>query len=395
MELRSLDRHRSFRREVREWLDANLPPALREKFDRYEPLGREELQAWHRVLAAKCWAAPHWRVPWGAPGGAPTRRFLFEQECGRAGAPPLSAFGLVMCASVLLRFGTEAQKARFLPPMYRGDEFWCQGYSEPGAGSDLASLSTRAERVGDHYVVNGQKTWTSFAHIADWMFALVRTDPDAPRRQEGISFLLIDMKSPGLVVRPLVLMDGSHEVNEVFFDNVKVPVGNRVGDEHKGWTLAKMLLGFERANAGRVGYSRRELDKLKRLCRAHRGDDGRPLIENSRFRDRLTRLEAQLMALEVTSLRFLDEMQRTGKPPGPDVGMVKIVGTRISQDLTELMMEAGGDAAHAVRDLANRRTLEDWHSRLAPRYANFRKTTIFGGSTEVQYNIFAQTTLGL
>src|SRR5207302_1479099 len=244
------------------------------------------------------------------------QRYIFEEECGYVGTPPLIPFGLTMCAAVLLRFGTEAQKKRFLPRIYKGDDFWCQGYSEPGSGSDLASLKTKAARHEDHYVVNGQKTWTTLAHYADWIFCLVRTDPNAEKRQEGISFLLIDMKTPGISVRPLILMDGEHEVNEVFFDDVKVPVENRVHEEGKGWTVAKYLLGHERLTTGRIGASKRELAKLKEIA-SKQMKDGRPLMRDARFRDKVSRLEVELTALEITNLRFLDQL-RGGRVPGPE-----------------------------------------------------------------------------
>jgi alkylation response protein AidB-like acyl-CoA dehydrogenase len=281
-----------------------------------------------------------------------------------------------MCAPVLLRFGTEAQKQRFLPRIYHGEDFWCQGYSEPGSGSDLASLKTRAVRDGDFYVVNGQKIWTTLAHYADWIFCLVRTDPQAERRQEGISFLLVDMKTPGITVRPLILMDGGHEVNEVFFDDVRVPAENRVHDEGKGWTVAKYLLGYERMNTGRIGESKRQLAALKKIAG--------PLKDDVRFQDRMTRLEVELMALEITNLRFLDRMRRTGQPPGADVSMLKIKGTEIQQGLTELMMQAADPAVH-----------DDFSVALRKRYLSMRKTTIYAGSNEIQRNIIAKMTLGL
>jgi len=296
---------------------------------------------------------------------------------------------------VLLRFGTEAQKKKFLPRMYNGEDFWCQGYSEPGSGSDLASLKTKAERQGDHYIVNGQKIWTTLGHYADWIFCLVRTDSTLSKRQEGISFLLIDMKTPGITVRPLVLMDQGNEVNEVFFDNVKVPAENLVYEEGKGWTVAKYLLGHERMNTGRIGASKRELAKLKEFAARQPGDDGRPLIDDARFRDRLTRLEVELMALEITNLRFLDQMRRSGQPPGADVSMLKIKGTEIQQGLTELSMQAVGPLAQPRKPVANDPDFDRFTAGLAPRYCNFRKTTIYAGSNEIQRNIISKMTLGL
>jgi alkylation response protein AidB-like acyl-CoA dehydrogenase len=381
----------AFRDEVRTWLRANLPEDLRGKVARYESLTREDLLRWHRILADKGWVAPWWPREWGGTGWDVVQRYIFEEECGYAGAPPLIPFGITMCAAVLLRFGTPEQQRRFLPRMYRGDDFWCQGYSEPGSGSDLASLRTRAVREGDHYVVNGQKTWTTLAHYADWIFCLVRTDSGV-KAQEGISFLLIDMKTPGVTVRPLILMDGGHEVNEVFFDGVRVPVENRVHNEGMGWTVAKYLLGHERMNTARIGTSKRELENLKEVAAAQ-SKAGRPLIEDVRFRDRLTRLEVELMALELTNLRFLDQL-REGRPPGAEVSMLKIRGTEIQQMLTQLMMDAIGPEARIVRSLGGG-DFDPVAAEMAPRYCNYRKTSIYAGSNEIQRNIIAKMSLGL
>ncbi len=382
----------AFRDEVRAWLRANLPADLREKVARYEELAKEDLLRWHRILAKQGWIAPWWPREWGGTDWDVVRRYIFEEECGYAGAPPLIPFGITMCAAVLLEFGTEAQKRRFLPRIYHGDDFWCQGYSEPGAGSDLASLKTRAVREGDRYVVNGQKTWTTLAHFADWIFCLVRTDP-AAKKQEGISFLLIDMKTPGVTVRPLILMDGGHEVNEVFFDDVNVPAENLVHEEGKGWTVAKYLLGHERMNTARIGGSRRELERLKALA-ARETKDGRPLIEDPRFRDRLTRVEVELMALEITNLRFLDQL-RGGRPPGAEVSLLKIRGTEIQQALTELTLDAIGPRAAAVAAVDGFAGFDTEGATIAPRYCNFRKTSIYAGSNEIQRNIVAKMSLGL
>jgi alkylation response protein AidB-like acyl-CoA dehydrogenase len=366
----------AFRDEVRGWLRANLPADLREKGERYAHLSKDDLLRWHRVLAEKGWVAPAWPKEWGGTGWNLVQRYLFEEELGYAGSPPLIPFGLSMCAPVLLRFGSEAQKQRFLPRIYQGEDFWCQGYSEPGSGSDLASLKTRAVREGESYRVTGQKIWTTLAHYADWIFCLVRTDPANQKRQEGISFLLMDMKTPGITVRPLILMDGGHEVNEVFFDEVKVPVENLVHEEGKGWTVAKYLLGHERMNTGRVGESKRQLAKLKTFAA--------PRLHDMRFRDRLSRLEVELLALEITNLRFLDRMRRTGQPPGADVSMLKIKGTEIQQGITELMMQASDPAAS-----------DEFTTSIRKRYLSMRKTTIYAGSNEIQRNIIAKMTLGL
>jgi alkylation response protein AidB-like acyl-CoA dehydrogenase len=384
----------AFRDEVRGWLAKNLPTDLRDKIAEYKELTREDLLRWHKILAKKGWVAPSWPKEWGGTDWNVVQRYIFEEECSFAGTPPLIPFGLTMCGPVLIRFATEAQKKRFLPRIYNGDDFWCQGYSEPGSGSDLASVKTKAAREGDHYIVNGQKTWTTLGHYGDWIFCLVRTDSQASKRQEGISFLLIDMKTPGITVRPLILMDGGHEVNEVFFDDVKVPVENLVYEENKGWTVAKYLLGHERMNTGRIGGSKRELAKLKEFA-AKQMKDGKPLIEDVRFRDKVARVEVELMALEITNLRFLDQMRRTKQPPGADVSMLKIKGTEIQQTLTELMMQAVGPLAQPFKPTNGSSDFDDFTAGLAPRYCNFRKTTIYAGSNEIQRNIIAKMTLGL
>ena len=384
----------AFRDEVRGWLAQNLPHDLRDKVRDYRELSKDDLLRWHTILARKGWVAPDWPVEWGGTGWNVVQRYIFEEECGYAGTPPLVAFGLRMCAPVLFRFGTEAQKRRFLPKIYSGEEFWCQGYSEPGSGSDLASLKTRAVRQGDHYVVTGQKIWTTQAHFADWIFCLVRTDGTREKRQEGISFLLIDMASPGITVRPIILMDGGHDVNEVFFDEVRVPVENLVHEEGKGWTVAKHLLGYERMGTGRIGASKRELAALKTLA-ASQAKDGKPLMDDPRFRDRLTRVEVELMALEITNLRFLDQLRRGGKPPGAEVSLLKIKGTEIQQALTELMMQAAGPFAQAFRPVDADAAFDRFTAALAPRYCNLRKATIYAGSNEIQRNIISKMTLGL
>ncbi|MFM1987515.1 MAG: hypothetical protein RJA99_472 [Pseudomonadota bacterium] len=386
----------AFRDEVRGWLRENLPEDLRAKTAAGDHLNKEDLLRWHRILAKKGWVAPAWPEEWGGPGWSVTQRYIFEEECGLAGTPPIVAFGVTMCAQVLLKFGSPEQKKRHLPGIYNGDVFWVQGYSEPGSGSDLASLKTRAERRGDRYVVNGQKIWTTLGQYGDWIFCLVRTDFESKIRQEGISFLLIDMKTPGITVRPLILMDGGHEVNEVFFDNVEVPVENLVHEENKGWTVAKYLLGHERLNTGRIGGSKRELARLKQYAAQQVDGRGNRLIDDPRFRDKLTRVEVELMALEITNLRFLDAM-RGGKPPGAEVSMLKIRGTEIQQMLTELMMQAAGPMAapFALTGEARATEFDEVRAHLAPRYANYRKTSIYAGSNEIQRNIIAKATLGL
>ena len=386
----------AFRDEVRTWLEANLPADLRLKGEDGESYTKEELLRWHKILAKTGWVAPAWPKEWGGPDWDVTQRYIFEEECGQAGTPPIVPFGVTMCAQVLLKFGSDAQKNRFLPRIYNGDDFWVQGYSEPGSGSDLASLKTRAERKGDKYVVNGQKIWTTMGQHGDWIFCLVRTNLDTKIRQEGISFLLIDMKTPGITVRPLILMDGGHEVNEVFFENVEVPLENLVHEEDKGWTVAKYLLGHERLNTGRIGGSKRELARLKVFAAEQTDGQGKALMDDPRFRDRLSRVEVELMALEITNLRFLDAM-RGGRPPGADVSMLKIRGTEIQQALTELMYQAAGPMAAPFKATGSQDAVafDDALAGLAPRYANYRKTSIYAGSNEIQRNIIAKASLGL
>ena len=387
----------AFRDQVRAWLEASLPSDIRDKVVGYRGLSKDDYQRWHRILATQGWSVPHWPEAWGGTGWDITRRYLYEEQFGLAGAPMLPPFGPSMCASVLLRFGTPAQQSRFLPRIRSGDDFWVQGYSEPGAGSDLAALKTRAVRestsTGDVYRVTGQKIWTTLGQYGDWIFCLVRTDSTAEKRQEGISFLLIDMATPGITVRPLILMDGGHEVNEIFFDDVVVPAQNLVFEENKGWTVAKYLLGHERMGSGSVGGSRRELATLKAVA-TRELKNGQPLIRDARFRDKLTRVEIELDALELTSMRFLDKMRRTGQPPGADVSMLKIRGTEVQQMITELMMQAVGPMAQPFVAV-DHGAIDHFTSRLSPRYFNYRKASIYAGSNEIQRNIIAKMTLGL
>ena len=388
MDLNYSPEETAFRDEVRAWIETNLPSDLRGKVLSYSELSKDELLGWHKTLAKKGWIAPHWPREWGGTDWTVVQRYIFEEECGAAGCPPIVPFGVRMCAPVLLRFGTDAQKQRFLPRIYNGDDFWVQGYSEPGAGSDLASLKTRAVRDGDHYVVTGQKIWTTLGHYGDWIFCLVRTDPKTEKRQDGISFLLVDMKSPGITVRPIVLLDQSREVNEVFFDDVAVPDGNLVHEENKGWTVAKFLLGYERMGTGNIAVCKRELARVKELA-ARAG-----LLDDPRFTDRLTRVEVELMALEITNLRFLDQL-RGGRPPGAEVSLLKIKGTEIQQALTELMMQTAGPLAPIFRPVAPDAPFDAFTATLFPRYCNVRKATIYAGSNEIQRNIIAKATLGL
>ena len=383
----------AFRDEVRTWLAANLPIDLRAKVTQYQEFTRADLIRWHKILADKGWAVPHWPVEWGGTGWDNTQRYIFDEAFGLAGAPGVAPFGPLMCAAVLMRFGTPEQKQRFLPRIREGDDFWVQGYSEPGSGSDLASLKTRADRQGDHYLVSGQKIWTTLGHFGDWIFCLVRTDSTSEKRQEGISFLLIDMKTPGITVRPLILMDGSHEVNEIFFENVKVPIENLVFEENKGWTVAKYLLGHERMGSARTGGLRREMAALQALAERE-STDGHSLMQDTRFRDRISRAEIDLEALELTARRFLDKMRITGQPPGADVSMLKIKGTEVQQRISELMMQALGPNAQPFAAV-DEGAVDAYDSRLSPRYYNYRKASIYAGSNEIQRNIIAKMTLGL
>ena len=374
----------SFRDEVRAFVRARLPEALRQKVLHGRHLDRDEHLSWHRTLAAHGWGAPTWPREHGGTGWDSTREFIFEEECAAWGAPRLLPFGLRMVGPVIMTFGNAAQQQRHLPRIAAAQDFWCQGYSEPGSGSDLASLQTRAERRGDHYIVNGQKTWITLAQYADWIFCLVRTDP-AARAQAGISFLLIDMRSPGVTVRPIRTMDGAHEVNEVWFEDVRVPVENRVGEENKGWTYAKFLLGHERTNIAGVGGSKRELARLKQLASAQR-KHGKPLSEDPAFAARIAQVEIELMALEITNLRVLSA-DAARKAPGPEASLLKIKGTEIQQALAELMMQALGPAGVSFGDGSG--------GGLAATYCNLRKTSIYGGSNEIQKNIISQWLLRL
>ena len=388
----------AFRDQVRAFLDANLPADLQRKVQNHKRLAKSDYVRWHKIVAKQGWVATGWPVEYGGTGWSPVQRHLWEEECARAGTPPILPFGVAMVAPVIMAFGNEAQKRHYLPRILNCDDWWCQGYSEPGAGSDLASLKTRAERQGDHYLVNGQKTWTTLAQHADMIFCLVRTDNGA-RKQEGISFLLIDMATPGVTVRPIIMLDEEHEVNEVFFDNVKVPVENLIGEENKGWTYAKYLLGHERTNIAAVGRAKRELLFVKRIATGQ-GKNGAPLLHDPLFAAKLATLEIELMALEVTVLRVIS--QDTGKrAPGPEASMLKIKGTEIQQTLTELALEAIGpygmpfDPAYLDGAQEHSAAGDDDAAPLASYYFNFRKTSIYGGSNEIQKNIISQMILGL
>ena len=387
----------AFRDEVRAFIADNYPASLRGKQDEGDELAKEDFLSWHKVLAKKGWVAPAWPVEYGGTGWTSTQRYIWSEETARADCIRLMPFGLAMVGPVIYTFGTPEQKAQFLPRILSGEDWWCQGYSEPGAGSDLASLRTKAERDGDDYVVNGQKTWTTMAQHADWGFFLVRTAPDA-KMQEGISFLLIDMKSPGITVRPIITLGGEHEVNEVFLDNVRVPISNRVYEENKGWTCAKFLLAHERVGIAGVASSKRGVEKLKTVA-ATEMDGDRALLANPFFRRKVAELEIDLAALEYTELRTLAGMA-AGKNPGPESSVLKIKGSEIQQRLTELTLEmAGHYGAPYFRGFGegdNEHPIgQEWANRAAPTYFNARKTTIYGGSNEIQRNVIAKMVLGL
>ncbi|MFC4931287.1 acyl-CoA dehydrogenase family protein [Massilia sp. GCM10023247] len=401
----------AFRTEVRAFLATSLPADLQHKVRQHLRLSKDDFVRWHKILAAKGWVAPGWPVEYGGPGWTPVQQHIFEDECARAGTPRVMPFGINMVAPVIMAFGNQAQKDYFLPRILSCEDWWCQGYSEPGAGSDLASLKTtavrRTDEAGEHYIVNGQKTWTTLAQHADMIFCLVRTDSGG-RKQEGISFLLIDMHTPGITVRPIIMLDEDHEVNEVFFDNVRVPAENLVGQENRGWTYAKYLLGHERTGIAAVGRSKRELAFLKGLA-ARETRNGKPLIEDPLFASKLASLEIELMALEMTVLRVL---ARPDAAPGPEASVLKVRGTDIQQALTELMVEAAGPLAlpfdpdyldgkraHSVAGGDGEDSGEDaGEDEIAPllaHYFNYRKTSIYGGSNEIQRNIITQMILGL
>ena len=381
-----------FRDDMRAWVAANLPPEIAHKVHNALQLGRDDMQRWARILGKKGWLGHGWPKEFGGPGWNSVQKHLFEEECALAGAPRVGPFGPVMVAPVIMAFGNAEQQQRFLPGIASGEVWWSQGYSEPGSGSDLASLQTRAERRGDRYIVNGQKTWTTLGQYGEWIFCLVRTSNEG-KPQTGISFLLIDMKSPGITVRPIRLLDGSVEVNEVFFDDVAVPATNLIGEENKGWTYAKHLLSHERTNIADVNRAKRELERLKRIAKAE------GVYTDRRFRDEIAKLEVDVIALEMLVLRVL-AAETSGKQSLDIAGLLKIRGSEIQQRYSELMMLAAGPYA---LPLIHEAMEAGWQgdavgalhcAPLAASYLNTRKTTIYGGSNEVQRNIVAQFVLG-
>ncbi len=391
----------AFRDTVRAFIAERYPEQLRGLKASGEEFTKEQFLSWHRACAKQGWVAPAWPTEYGGPGWTPTQRYIWSEELAANDCLPILPFGINMVGPVIYTFGTPEQKARFLPPTLSGDFWWCQGYSEPGSGSDLASLKTRAERKtdadGEHYIVNGQKTWTTMAQHADWGFFLVRTDTTV-KPQEGISFLLIDMTSPGITVRPIITLGGEHEVNEVWLENVRVPIENRIFDENKGWTCAKFLLAHERSGIAGVARSKRGIEKLKDIARTEKNGDT-SLLADPFFKRKVSELEVDLMALEYTELRTLAS-ESAGKGPGPESSLLKIKGTEIQQRITELVLEAvghyGTPYAREFPDDGNMFPIgPDYAHGTAGVYFNMRKTSIYGGSNEIQRNIIAKMVLGL
>ena len=396
MDLAFTPEEQQFREDIRSWVRANLPSEISNKVFNSLHLTREDMQSWAKILGKKGWLGHGWTKEFGGPGWTAVQKHLFEEECALAGAPRVVPFGPVMVAPVIMAFGNEKQQKQHLPGIASGDVWWSQGYSEPGAGSDLASLKCKAERVagvgGDKYIVNGQKTWTTLGQYGEWIFCLVRTSNEG-KPQTGISFLLIDMKSKGVSVRPIIMLDGGHEVNEVWFDNVEVPAENLIGQENQGWTYAKYLLGHERTNIADVNRSKRELERLKRIAKAE------GVYDDVRFRDEIAKLEVDVIALEMMVLRVISA-EKSGKNSLDVAGLLKIRGSEIQQRYSELMMLAAGPYALPLLKEAMEAGWQGDYigaahcAPLAGTYFNMRKTTIYGGSSEVQRNIVAQTVLG-
>jgi acyl-CoA dehydrogenase len=391
---------RAFRDEVRRFIAEHLPQrSVRRQQLTTTVFPEPEVNAdWHAALFQRGWVAPAWPREHGGPGWTPTQRYVFETECARAGAPLIYPLGIKMVGPVLIGFGTDAQRRRYLPRILSGEDYWCQGYSEPGAGSDLASLKTRAVRDGDHYVVNGTKIWTTHAHHANRMFALVRTDAGG-RKQDGITFLLIDMDSPGITIRPIRTIGGEHEVNQVFFDDVRVPIDNRVGDEGGGWSTGKYLLEFERGGGMAAARLRRALDAVVGAARAASGPARRPLEEPG-IQAELVTIEADIDALEMIELRVMSEME-SGQSPGPISSLLKLRASELRQAITRLGVAAAGEFGLVWEPRRPLYALDDESIvpiellPLVSTYLNSRANTIFGGSSEIQRDIMAKAMLGL
>jgi pimeloyl-CoA dehydrogenase large subunit len=398
MDLNFTPEELAFRAEARQFFRTEIPQSIRDKTAEGEGLTRDDMISSQRILNARGWATVNWPVEWGGKDWSPIQVYLYQDEMQQADVPAPIPFNVSMVGPVIAQFGNQEIKERFLPATANADIFWCQGFSEPGSGSDLASLRTKAERKGDKYIVNGQKIWTTLAQYADWIFCLVRTNPTA-KQQEGISFLLIDMKTPGITVRPIITIDGGREVNEVFFDEVEVPAENLVGQENKGWDYAKFLLGNERTGIARVGASKAKIARIRELAGLEFAGE-RPLIESPRFLEKLAAVEVELKALEVTQLRVVSDERKLAKGrQNPASSILKLKGSVIQQQLTELVMEVVGPYVMPYqRDFDGRNEPvigPNYATEAAPMYFNYRKVSIYGGSNEIQRNIIAKAILGL
>lgn len=399
MDLRFTEEELTFRDEARRFFRDEVPQTIRRKVLEGRHLAKDEIVLSQRILNARGWAVPHWPKEWGGCDWTSVETYLFQDEMQQAGVPAPLAFNVSMVGPVIAEFGSAAQKQRFLPRAANLDDWWCQGFSEPNAGSDLASLRTRAVLDGNTWIIDGQKTWTTLAQHADWIFCLCRTDP-AAKKQEGISFILADMRTPGITVRPIPTIDGGREVNEVFFDNVRVPRENLVGQVNRGWDYAKFLLGNERTGIARVGLSKARLRRIRDLARVElRG--GRPVIEDRRFREKLAAVEIELKALEMTQLRIVsDERGRAKGKPNPASSILKLKGSQLQQMTTELLLDVVGPHAMPFMpedEEAGRNdplSAPDDAAVAAPTYFNWRKVSIYGGSNEIQRNIVAKAILG-
>ncbi len=399
MDLRLTDDETRFRLEVRSWFKEALPADIRKKCVLGQRLSQAELRRWQKILHDKGWATPAWAREWGGTGWSAIEQYIFKEELHLAPAPEPLSFNVNMIGPTLIAFGTQEQKQFFLSKISSLEFWFCQGFSEPGAGSDLAALRTAAVRDGDHYVINGQKLWTSTAHHANWCFLLVRTDPQA-RKQQGITYLLMDMRTPGITVRPIITLDGNHETNEMFLENVRVPVANRLGEENKGWDYAKYLLGHERSGIARVGISKMRLRRAVALARQVAVGNA-TLADDPRFRERVAALEVELKALEITQMRVIaDSGRNTSGKPDPKASILKLKGSELQQAATGLLLEVAGYEsfefdADFVRGLRDGGDEDDWARAIAPNHFFARHVSIVGGSNEIQRNILAKTVLGL
>ena len=385
-----------FQAEVRDFLTSEYPLAIKEKQDKRLPLEKEDIISWQKILASKGWFAINWPKEYGGAGLTPTQIYILQTELAGANTPILIPFGVNMCGPVIYTFGTEEQKKKFLPGILNSDTWWCQGYSEPGSGSDLASLQTKAELKGDNYLVNGTKTWTTLAQHADWVFCLVRT-ATTDIKQEGIRFLLIDMKSKGIEVKPIITIDGAHEVNMIYFDDVEVPANNLIGEEGEGWNIAKFLLMHERTGIAGIAALKRELKRLKEISSDLIVGEA-SLLDDANFRNKIEAAEIELTATEFTELRTLSQIS-SGGAPGPESSILKIKGTELQQSISELFIEMLGYYAHPFlteAELGSNASIgPDYAGSAMPHYLNFRKVSIYGGSNEIQRNVISKAILGL